>query len=101
MAKKERVPYLTSYYYYDARSDRRISWFFPSRKEARNWLEWRCKAYIENPILERYLADKPDSSRVRETMTWTAHRDRYRNYKLCTAPIYPRHYKQRREDNDN
>lgn len=75
------------YYWYCTKTERRVSWFFGSRKNAERWKKGETWRYQDFPLLEVYLRGHSGSRRTKETELWRIHRDKYNNWEMRMARV--------------
>lgn len=75
-----RAGQIPIWYWYSEVSNKRITWFFPSQKEALTYRDNKWWRFVKYPNLYDYLREEGDTDKNRKL--WDIHRDNYRDWFL-------------------
>lgn len=81
---KYRIPV---YFWWSESTERRVGWFFPSRKAALRWREHAYWKYAQYPVLEQFLETCPKTMWSRERVWWQRHKDYYLDITLEVGAV--------------
>lgn len=83
-----RVVGRTACYFWHSKSkDKRMSWVFPSRKEAIKWRNNRFYKYASYGTLELFLSTVEASRRIKEREVWMRHREGFLDLEMRVGKI--------------
>lgn len=83
-----RVVGKTACYFWHSKSkNKRISWVFPSRKEANKWRDNKYYKFSEFGTLEFFLETVERSRRIKEREVWMRHREGFLDLELRVGKI--------------
>ena len=86
---RKRRNRVVSYFWHCTQSDKRVSWFFPSKKAALKWKKSQTHKYVDYPVLELYLKGKVSGiGRQKEAEVWNLHKEKHFNWEMRLARIY-------------
>lgn len=91
------------YFWYSESTERRVGFFFPSRKEANTWRNQAYWRYAEYPVLEHFLATRPKTMWEREKKIWQRHKDHYLDITLEVGAVtyVGAKFKPKKKENSN
>lgn len=78
---------ISCYYWWDKEKEKRVSWFFPSRKAANKWRDDECRFYVDYGTPEEVIKAFHGRNPNNMARHWRSNKEKYHKLEMKRAVI--------------